>query len=129
MFGILRQTAGQVILPRMLHLHPLPAFQDNYIWTLSAPDGRALIVDPGDAAPVLAAAEDGLRPVAILLTHHHPDHAGGVAELRRRFDIPCFAPHDERIPGTCDRVGEGDQVEIPELGLKFDVIALPGHTL
>src|SRR4249919_3452305 len=127
MFGILRQTAGQVIHSRMLHLRPLPAFEDNYIWTLAAPDGRALVVDPGDAAPVLAAAADGLRPVAILLTHHHPDHAGGVGELRRRFDIPCYAPHDERIPDDCDRVGEGDRVEIPELGLRFDVIALPGH--
>jgi hydroxyacylglutathione hydrolase len=129
MVAILRQTAGQVILPRMLRLHPLPAFQDNYIWTLSAPDGRALVVDPGDAAPVLAAADTGLRPVAILLTHHHPDHAGGVGELRRRFDIPCFAPHDERITDASDRVGEGDRVEITALDLAFNVIALPGHTL
>src|SRR4249919_3238884 len=113
----------------MLRLHPLPAFQDNYIWTLSTPDGRALIVDPGDAAPVLAAADDGMQPVAILLTHHHPDHAGGVAELRRRFDIPCFAPHDERIADASHRVGDGDRVVIAALDLMFDVIALPGHTL
>jgi len=113
----------------MLNLHPIPAFEDNYIWTLAGADGRALVVDPGDAAPVLAAAEEGLQPIAILLTHHHPDHTGGVGELRRRFDIPCYAPHDERIADHCDRVGEGDRVEIPALGLKFDVIALPGHTL
>ena len=129
MFGILRQSADQVTHSRMLRLHPLPAFEDNYIWTLAAPDGRALIVDPGDASPVLAAAAEGLRPVAILLTHHHPDHAGGVAELRRRFDIPCFAPHDARVPDQCDRVGDGDRVAITALGLEFDVIALPGHTL
>lgn len=113
----------------MLRLHPLPAFQDNYIWTLSTPDGRALIVDPGDAAPVLAAVENGMRPAAIMLTHHHPDHAGGVGELRRRFDIPCFAPHDDRITDASDRVGDGDRVLIPALDLSFDVIALPGHTL
>lgn len=113
----------------MLQLHPLPAFTDNYIWTLAAPDGQAVVVDPGDAAPVLAAADKGLRPVAVLLTHHHPDHAGGVAELRDRFDIPCFAPHDERIAADCQRVGDGDRVRIPELDLEFDVIALPGHTL
>jgi len=129
MVAILRQTAGQVTHSRMLRLHPLPAFEDNYIWTLAAPDGRALVVDPGDAAPVLAAAGEGLRPVAILLTHHHPDHAGGVAELRRRFDIPCYAPHDERITDASDRVGDGDRVTITELGLEFAVIALPGHTL
>ena len=113
----------------MLRLHPLPAFQDNYIWTLSTADGRALVVDPGDAAPVLAAADEGLRPVAILLTHHHPDHAGGVAELRQRFDIPCYAPHDDRITAASDRVGEGDRVTISALDLAFNVIELPGHTL
>jgi hydroxyacylglutathione hydrolase len=111
----------------VLSLRPLPAFEDNYIWTLSSADGRGLVVDPGQAAPVLAAAEAGFRPVAILLTHHHPDHIGGAEELLARFDIPCFAPVDERV-AFGQRVGDGDRATVPELGLEFAVLAIPGHT-
>ena len=113
----------------MLSLRALPAFSDNYIWTLANDAGEALVVDPGDAAPVLAAAGQGLKPVAILLTHHHPDHVGGAEELLGRFDIPCYAPADERIRHASARVGEGDRVRIGALGLEFEVSEIPGHTL
>ena len=118
----------------MLTLRALPAFQDNYIWTLADAQGRALLVDPGEAAPVLAAVRDGpgdvrMQPVAILLTHHHADHIGGTAELLRHFPIPVYGPVDARIPFALERVGEGDTVRIPELDLQFTVIGLPGHTL
>jgi hydroxyacylglutathione hydrolase len=112
----------------MLHLHALPAFEDNYIWALAAPDGRALIVDPGDAAPVIRASEQGLQPVAILLTHHHADHVGGVRELKSRWPLRCHGPEDPRIEGIDDIAEPGRAVRIPELGLAFDVIAVPGHT-
>jgi hydroxyacylglutathione hydrolase len=87
-----------------------------------------LIVDPGEAAPVIEAAARGLTPVAILLTHHHGDHTAGAAELLDRWKIPCLAPVDERIDSATDRVGDGSQVHIDRLGLRFEVLEVPGHT-
>jgi hydroxyacylglutathione hydrolase len=127
MVRILRQSAGQVI-HRMLSLRPLPAFQDNYIWTLANAAGEAIVVDPGQAEPVLEAAALGLRPVAILLTHHHDDHIGGAATLLARFDIPCYAPREDRIDLPVRRVGQGDRVAVPELDLAFEVLEVHGHT-
>jgi hydroxyacylglutathione hydrolase len=127
MVRILRQSAIQVT-HRVPHLRALPAFEDNYIWTLSDDDGRGLVVDPGDAQPVFAAVAGGWRPVAILLTHHHADHIGGAQALLDRFDIPCYAPVDDRIPRASRRVGDGDRVAVPELDIAFDVLEIPGHT-
>ena len=112
----------------MLVLRPLPAFSDNYIWTLADAAGRAVIVDPGDAAPVIEAAEAGLTPVAILLTHHHDDHIGGAAVLIEKFNIPCYGPVDARIRFPVQPVREGDHVRIDALGLDLEVIEVPGHT-
>jgi len=111
-----------------MSLLALPAFSDNYIWALVADGGRAIIVDPGEAGPVLAAAGEGLEPSAILLTHHHHDHVGGVTALRERWpDLPVVAPHDDRITTATLRVGEGEHVEVA--GRAFDVMEVPGHTL
>lgn len=107
----------------------LPALSDNYIWTLAGTDGRAVVVDPGEAAPVLAAIENGLRPCAILLTHHHADHIGAAAALSERLQVPVYAPDDERIACDAIRVGEGDAVELTEAGLCFSIMHVPGHTL
>ena len=109
-----------------MRLIPLPAFQDNYLWFLH--DGeRALVVDPGDAAPVREALQrDGLRLEAILVTHHHPDHVGGVDELRDATGAKVWGPAGERIPEPATRLAEGDRITV--LGLEFRVLDVPGHT-
>ncbi|NNL94885.1 MAG: hydroxyacylglutathione hydrolase, partial [Xanthomonadales bacterium] len=89
----------------------------------------AAIVDPGDHVPVLAALKRlGLDLAAILLTHHHADHIGGVAELKRRYDPLVFGPDDARIPEYAVRVGEGDRARLDNMGLSFDVLEVPAHT-
>ncbi|WP_367163755.1 hydroxyacylglutathione hydrolase [Kosakonia cowanii] len=112
-----------------MNLNSIPAFQDNYIWVLSEDDGRCLIVDPGEAAPVLRAIEEHQwQPEAILLTHHHNDHVGGVQALRDAFpDVVVYGPAETQHKGTTQVVAEGDTVTV--LGEDFSVFATPGHTL
>jgi hydroxyacylglutathione hydrolase len=112
----------------MFEIVPLPAFKDNYMWTLR--DARhAAVVDPGEARPVLDyLARERLQLVAILATHHHPDHVGGIAELIASRRVPVFGPKGEPIPEMTHPVSGGDRVAIAELGAEFSVIEIPGHT-
>jgi hydroxyacylglutathione hydrolase len=114
----------------MLRVTPLNAFKDNYIWLIHGADPRRIaIVDPGDARPVMTAIEaHGYKPVAILLTHHHPDHSAGIPALREAYDIPALGPANEPVRGMTAAVAGGERVELPELRLDFDVIDIPGHT-
>ncbi len=111
-----------------MQIIPLPAFRDNYIWLLRQ-DRLAVVVDPGDAAPVRRyLTEQGLSLAAILVTHHHPDHTGGIAELLTESPVPVFGPAGETIPGRSEAVREGDVVRIPGIDVEFQVLDVPGHT-
>ncbi|MES2511307.1 MAG: hydroxyacylglutathione hydrolase [Pseudomonadota bacterium] len=109
-----------------MKLIPIPAFADNYLWMLH--DGqRALVVDPGDAAPVLRALKDNaLQLASILVTHHHADHTGGVDELREATGARVYGPATEKIPAPYEHLNEGDK--ITAMGLDFSIIDVPGHT-
>ena len=109
-----------------MKLIALPAFSDNYIWMLH--DGRhAVVVDPGESAPVINALDSHkLQLAAILVTHHHADHVGGVDELRSRLQGPVYGPRRERIPQPYLALDDGDTLDV--LGLRFKVIDVPGHT-
>jgi len=109
-----------------MNLLALPAFSDNYIWMLH--DGvSAAVVDPGDEVPVHAALDaHGLQLAAILVTHHHPDHVGGIDELRSRLKGPVYGPARERIPQPVEPLNGGDRVSV--LGWQFEVMDVPGHT-
>ncbi|WP_048697011.1 hydroxyacylglutathione hydrolase [Erwinia piriflorinigrans] len=112
-----------------MNLTSIPALQDNYIWTLNDDSGRCLIVDPGEAAPVLRAiTQNHWQPQAILLTHHHHDHVDGVAELLSHYpDLTVYGPQETGDKGANTLIGDGDRVRV--LGLDFTIIATPGHTL
>jgi hydroxyacylglutathione hydrolase len=113
----------------MFEVIPIPAFRDNYIWLLHH-DGRAVVVDPGDAPPVLTVLyAKQLRLDAILITHHHADHIGGVAELLKTFQAKIYAPRKENYTFPHQAVGEGDHVRLEKLDLDLRVLETPGHTL
>jgi hydroxyacylglutathione hydrolase len=107
---------------------PLPAFDDNYIWCLTDAQGQWLVVDPGQAAPVLDfARQQGCAPLAILLTHHHGDHIGGVAELIAHWpDVPVHGPDDGRMPAASRPAAPGKALQIGAWTVQ--VIDVSGHT-
>ena len=115
--------------PQALTVLAVPAFEDNYLWLIH--DGQsAAVVDPGDSVPILAALKAlGLSLTAILLTHHHPDHIGGVPALLRHAAVPVFGPRADGIAAVDVPLGEGDRVQVPGLDLSLRVLDVPGHTL
>jgi hydroxyacylglutathione hydrolase len=104
----------------------IPAFNDNYIWLL-VHDRRAAVVDPGDATPVIARLEAlQVQLETILVTHHHADHQGGVAELIERWHPRVFGPEQESITGCSDPLSGGEKITV--LGQTVDVLPVGGHT-
>ena len=109
-----------------LIITPLPAFKDNYLWLLTR-GNEAAIVDPGDAAPVIRALDERqLRLVAILATHHHADHVGGLVALKQRYQATAYGPARENVAGLDHRLTDGDKIDV--LGARFRIIDVPGHT-
>lgn len=114
----------------MIQIQALPAFNDNYLWLLQdTASKRCAVVDPGDAAPVLAwlKAHPGWQLSDILVTHHHFDHVGGVEQLKTATGAKVYGPANEQIPARDIALDEGDQIEV--LGLNLRIFAVPGHTL
>ncbi len=107
----------------------IPAFRDNYIWLLRN-GAAAVVVDPGDARPVIDVLErEGLSLAAILVTHHHADHQGGVASLLARWPCAVFGPAAESITGLTQPLSGGETIRVDALAAEFRVFAVPGHTL
>jgi hydroxyacylglutathione hydrolase len=115
----------------LLQVWPIPAFDDNYIWCIH--NGKsALVVDPGDAVPVLEyLKQSGLRLTGILITHHHADHTGGILALLDAFgkDIPVIGPAGSNIPGRTQIAKADDKIEITSPRISLQVYEVPGHTL
>jgi hydroxyacylglutathione hydrolase len=110
-----------------MQIEPILAFEDNYIWALREA-GQVTVVDPGEAAPVLRFLErTGDRLAAILVTHRHGDHIGGIAELVAQHPVPVFGPAREAAEAVTRPLADGARVAVP--GGEFEVLEVPGHTL
>ena len=113
----------------MFEIMRIPAFKDNYIWLLRK-GASAVVVDPGDAAPVIEVLDrEKLSLDSILITHHHKDHQGGVAQLLENSSARVFGPALESITGRTQALRGGERISLSSLGAMLQVIAVPGHTL
>lgn len=116
-------------MDKKVKISAIPAFTDNYLWLIHN-HSHAIVVDPGDASPIMTTlTQQGLQLAAILLTHHHNDHIGGVAELVEQTSAQVYGPNDTRISGITHFCDAGQAITIPALNLSLDVMAVPGHTL
>lgn len=114
----------------MLQITALPAFKDNYIWIIGEQGNpNVAVVDPGDAGPVLTyLAQHQLQLCAVLITHHHRDHIGGLHTLLQHFSFPVYGPANESIAQVSHPCHHGEVISLPTMAAQFQIIATPGHT-
>lgn len=113
----------------MLKVHPIAAFKDNYIWVIRNRNA-VIVIDPGTAIPVIEyIRSERLQLIAILITHHHHDHTGGITDLLQFSEVPVYGPRSKNIPAITHPVIENDAIFFPELPLTLSVFEIPGHTL
>ncbi len=111
----------------MIKISPIPAYSDNYIWLIQFGDHQAVVIDPGDAAPVQKALQQqGLQLAAILVTHNHWDHVNGIEALLQHQQVPVYGPASRQTPGLSHPCIAGECIQINELNL--EVMEVPGHT-
>lgn len=126
-------TRSNKTMEAKLHeVNAITALEDNYIWAIVHPNiQQCVVVDPGEATPVIDYLQDReLQLKAILITHHHWDHTGGIEQLLEQYpDIQVYGPANESIPGMTTFLSNGDVIELPEIGLHLETLDIPGHTL
>ncbi|WIO75595.1 hydroxyacylglutathione hydrolase [Porticoccaceae bacterium LTM1] len=112
----------------MNRIKAIPAFNDNYIWMIPLEGRKVAVVDPGDAEPVLSVLKQrDLELSAILVTHHHFDHIGGIEQLLLHYPVPVYGPLSNNIPQVTHPVTDGESLTLGDFS--FKIIAVPGHTL
>lgn len=112
-------------------LYPLPIFQDNYVWMIINPaKTHCVVVDPGDGEAVHRyLVENKLSLSAILITHHHFDHVGGIEFLLKHHTVSVYGPKNESIPHCTHALSANDSIRLPDQDIIFKVLETPGHTL